>query len=116
MYIEVKLHRISAEKLISDYIERRLHFALSRFGERVGRVTTRISAHVGNRSDGLTCRITADLRPFGVISAEASDTEVFGAVDRCIGRLARQCHSKCTRSRNGQLRRVSIRVPNYLAA
>lgn len=114
MYNEVKLHRISAERLISDYVDRRLHFALSRFGERIGKVTTRISG--GNRSDGLTCRITADLRPFGVISAEATDTDVFGAVDRCIGRLARQCQSKCTRSRNGQFRRVSIRVPNYLSA
>jgi ribosomal subunit interface protein len=116
MHSEFKLHGVNAEELLREYVERRLHFALGRFGERIARVTTRISAHVGNRSNDLTCRITADLQPFGAVTAEASNADVYTAIDRCISRLTRQCQSKCTRSRSGQSGRASIRVPGYLSA
>ncbi len=116
MHTELRLQRINPETLLCDYIDRRLYFALSRFGERMGRVTTRINTSAGNSSQEFTCRIAADLRPFGVITTEASDADVYTAIDRCISRLARRCQAKCARPRSVRPSRASIRVPEPNAA
>jgi ribosomal subunit interface protein len=110
MHLELKLHQLDAEELLRDYVERRLNFSLSRFGERVGRVTTRISVSDSSASQEITCRITADLRPFGVIVAEARDADVYTAIDRCSARLARRCESKSERPRSARSSRASIRT------
>jgi ribosome-associated translation inhibitor RaiA len=59
----------------------------------------------------MVCRITANLHSFGVITAEASDPDVYLAIDRCMARLARRCASRCTRQRGARPARISIRVP-----
>jgi ribosomal subunit interface protein len=109
MYLEFKLHQVNPEELLMSYVERRLRFGLSRFGDRVGRVTTRIRAS-GSAPGGITCRISADLRPFGAILAEATDGDVYAAIDRSVARLARRCDSKYTRSRSARSSRTSIRT------
>lgn len=92
MYTELKLHKVSPERLLKDYVDRRLNFAMRRFCGRVSRVTTRITVPAAASSADLLCHIKADLTPFGVITAEASNSDVYAAVDRRIGRLARRCH------------------------
>ncbi len=116
MHTEFKLHHVSPERLLSEYVERRLNFALSRFGERIGRVTTRISILSASRSQDLLCRINADLHPFGVVTAEAVDVDVYSAIDRCVSRLARICQSKCARPRSRTVSRSSIRIPSGSSA
>jgi ribosomal subunit interface protein len=113
MHSELKVQHVSTERLLADYVNRRLDFALSRFGERIGRVTTRITATAGSRPE-LRCRITSDFHPFGPIHAEATDADVYTAIDRCTGRLARRCASKCSRARSGTSARMSIRVPKQI--
>jgi hypothetical protein len=73
MQTEVKLHRVSPDALLRKYVERRLNFVLARFGSRIGRVTARIGEASSGSADELVCRMSADLQPFGVISAEAAD-------------------------------------------
>jgi ribosomal subunit interface protein len=111
MHVELKLQQVNPEKLLLDYAQRRLHFVLGRFGERIGKVTTRISVSPDRGSTELICRVSAELRPFGVITAEATESDVYTSIDRCAGRLARRCASKCERQRDGRLSRKSIRVP-----
>jgi ribosome-associated translation inhibitor RaiA len=75
-------------------------------------VTTRISGIPSDRgSSELICRVSADLHPYGVITAEAKGSDVYTSIDRCTARLARRCASKCERHRGGRLSRNSIRVP-----
>lgn len=111
MHTELRLHNVNAEQLLLSYVDRRLAFSLSHMAERMGRVTTRIGTPAPGRGE-LTCRMTADCRPFGPVTAEASDMDVYAAIDRCAGRLARRCHSKVLRSRMDRANRVSIRFPN----
>ncbi len=116
MYTELKLHHVNPERLLAEYVERRLNFTLARFGDRISRVTTRISSAPAGTPDQWLCRMTLDLQPFGTISAEATDADVYGAIDRCAGRLARQCESKCGRPRSARTGRMSIRMPGFISA
>jgi ribosomal subunit interface protein len=116
MHTEVKLHHLNPERLLSEYVERRLSFTLGRFGNRIGRVTVRITSTPVGASDEFLCRMAADLHAFGTISAEATDPDVYSAIDRCAGRLARQCESKCARPRSARASRMSIRVPGSILA
>lgn len=116
MHTELKLHHVNPERLLTEYVERRLNFTLARFGDRISRVTTRISSAPAGTPEQLMCRMTADLRYFGAISAEAVDTDVYSAIDRCAGRLARQCESKCGRPRSARTSRESIRMPGFISA
>jgi ribosomal subunit interface protein len=116
MHLEFKLHQVNTEELLMSYVERRLYFGLSRFGERIGKVTTRIRVSEGSTPGEITCRISADLRPFGTVMAEAADADVYTAIDRCVARLARRCDSKCTRSRSARSSRTSIRTSRLFPA
>jgi len=116
MQTEVKLHRVSPDALLRKYVERRLNFVLARFGSRIGRVTARIGEASSGSADELVCRMSADLQPFGVISAEAADMDLYTAIDRCAARLSRRCDSKCSRPRSSRANRFSIRVPGTLRA
>ncbi len=111
MHTELKINRVNPESLLRSYVERRLYFALSRFGSRVGKVTVTIVPDCSARTSDLICRAVADLHPFGAVIAEASDTDVYAAIDRAVARLVRRCQSKCTRQRSGMGRRTSIRIP-----
>jgi putative sigma-54 modulation protein len=68
---------------------RRVHFALSRFGVRVQRVTVRI-AKPTNPLGGIDhrCRMRARLQVAGDVRAEAINGKVDAAVDRAATRLA----------------------------
>mgnify|MGYP005815758727 CR=1 FL=1 len=116
MHTQIKLHHVSPEQLLKCYVERRLNFAASRFGERIARVTTRISAPSAASSSTLLCHMSATFHPFGVVTAEASDSDVYTAIDRCADKLTRRCESKSLRSRRGSLSRLSIRTPGHLDA
>ena len=110
MRSELRLHHVNAQQLLHRYVERRLNFGLSRFGERLGRVMVRIRASERDKTDAIVCRITADLHSFGVITAEAVDPDVYAAIDRCINRLARRCATQCSRERRPRPARIS--TPN----
>lgn len=115
MHTEVKILQVNSDRLISDYVVRRLNFALSRFGERIGKVTTRISGASNGAPQNLVCRITAEIHPFGMVTAEATDPDVYSAIERSVNRLERQCQSKCVRKRSGSSR-DSIRISHQKPA
>ena len=89
-----------------SYVERRLHFALARFGERVGAIAVRIAA------DGRTarCRISAEVRPFGRVSVDESDADMFAALDRATGRIGRVFGRELERARDARVGRESVRT------
>lgn len=116
MQTEIKLFEINSDRLISDYVVRRLGFALSRFGERIGKVTARIGVASAGAPQNLVCRIAAEFHPFGLVTAEAIDPDVYSAIERSVSRLERQCQSKYSRSRRGGSSRDSIRTPTQRPA
>ncbi len=116
MHTTLKLHRVDPERTLKEYVERRLHFTLSRFTDRIDNLSVRITCSAPGGTQEVNCHITANVRPFGMITAEALEADVYSSVDLCAARFARQCHSTLTRSRDGRLGRMSIRVPDLRSA
>lgn len=110
MHTEIKILQINSDRLVSNYVARRLSFALGRFGERIGKVTARIGVASNGAPQDFVCRVTAEFHPFGLVTAEAIDPDVYSAIERSASRLERQCQSKCARRKGGS-RRDSIRIP-----
>ncbi len=110
MRTHLKLIHVNAEKIFGDYVGRRISLLLGRFGPRLGAVTTRISVETANGSGELKCVMSADMQPFGRVTAEAADPDAFTAIDRCIGRLARQCESRAGRHHSRASGRETVRI------
>ena len=91
--------QLSVEKLVPGYVERRVSWVLGRFA-RIGTVTVKLSGRGPDAVRPLTCRMSADIQPFGTIAAAATNPDVFRTIDRWVGRLARRCEAKTTRLNN----------------
>ena len=92
---------------LKSYVERRLHFALARFGVRVGQVTVRIGTNgpAENR-----CCISTEVLPFGRVAVEESDSDLFAAIDRATGRIGRLFGRELDRGREARMGRQSVRT------
>jgi putative sigma-54 modulation protein len=107
MRITTHFKGTDVERAFELYVERRLRFALGRFGGRVGQVTVRVGA------DGRTlneCRISTEVLPFGHVSVEESDPDLFAALDRATGRIGRVFGRELGRARDSRMGRESVRT------
>jgi putative sigma-54 modulation protein len=107
MHVATYINDVNLAEAFKFYIERRLRFALGRFGERVGLVTLRIS---GDGPAECRCRISADLLPFGRVEVEESDVDLFSAIDRAAGRVGRLFGRELGRARDARVGRESVRI------
>ena len=85
MKIHLRLHNVKPTRVLRAHVERGLGFALSRFGERIGRVTVRLSHAPGLHK---RCHIEVDLRLKNV-QVEDSDADLLSAFDHAAQRLSR---------------------------
>jgi len=110
MRLVIRVSDADLAKALTSYVERRLRFALSRFGGRVGPVTVRMSADGPATS---RCRIEAELLPFGHVAVEEIDSDLLAAVDRVTGRIGRLLGRELERirdtSRDTRVGRESVR-------
>ena len=107
MRITTHMNNTDLNQAFASYIERRLRFALGRFGGRVGQVTVRFTA---GGSSITTCRITTEMVPFGRVAVEESDADLFTAVDRATGRIGRLFGRELERVRDSRVGRESVRT------
>lgn len=90
MKIDIRTHRVELTEALRAYVERRLRFALGRFGERIAAVTVTIQDLNGPRGGvDKQCRITATLASAGHLRVEVLDAEITPAVDQAAGRIGR---------------------------
>ena len=90
MQAELRIRNMDLADVLQGYIDRRLRFALSRFGDRVGLVLVTLSDF--NGTDGRvvkSCHISAELKPFGRVAARETDPDLYMAIDRSAGRVGR---------------------------
>ena len=90
MRLEIRGRRMLESTADAAYVERRLRCELTRFGDRVERVT--ISMRDGDGSqDGVQkrCRIVALLRPSVQVVTEGIGLDARGAIDQGADRLRR---------------------------
>ena len=90
MKIDIRGHRMELTDALRAHIERRLRFALGRFGARITAVTVTVEDLNGPRGGvDKQCRITVALASAGHLRVEVSDTEVTPAVDQAAARIGR---------------------------
>ncbi len=83
-----------------DHIERRLRFALSRFGHRIRQIAVRLGGPTGPR--GCTDkrgRVVVTLRPSGTVVVEDTAPDVSTAIDRSADRVQRAVARATARAR-----------------
>jgi ribosome hibernation promoting factor len=107
MQMNFRLQNTALTEAVQRYVERRLLFALGRFGDRVGQVVVRISDIGGAEHQ---CRITIELRPFGRVAVRATDSDLFAAIDRATGRAGRLFGRELQRVREARTGNESVRI------
>jgi ribosomal subunit interface protein len=105
--MNVKLHTTNTDisGALRYHIERRLRFALSRVGERVGHVSALITGTVGRNVE---CQLSAEVLPFGRLASQASAPDLMSAIDKAVDKLARLFEKEQDRAR--VVDRQSIRI------
>lgn len=90
MKIDIRGHRVELTETLRAHIERRLRFALGRFGARITAATVTIEDLNGPRGGiDKQCRITVALASAGHLRIEVLDTEITPAVDQAADRIGR---------------------------
>ncbi len=107
MHVETHINDADLAAALKSYIERRLHFALGRYGGRVGHVTVRIGTEGPAETQ---CRISTEILPFGRVAVEESDPDLFAALDRATGRIGRLFGRELDRARQARVGRESVRI------
>jgi putative sigma-54 modulation protein len=113
MQVAIHNYRTNFAEAFKSYVERRLQFALNRFGQRVGRVIVRIcpDGPAENR-----CSIKVNVQPFGRIAVEESDSDLFAAIDRATGKIGHLFGRELERVQPGRVGRESVRSAPHLEA
>lgn len=107
MQLDVRTHSLDAAEVVKSYVERRLRFALGRFGDRVGQITVRLSK---NARTEMECRVSTELKPFGRVAVEEADPDLFAAIDRATGRIGRLFGRELQRTHEARVGRESVRL------
>jgi putative sigma-54 modulation protein len=88
MLMELHTSGVSMEKGLREHIERRLSFALSRFGANVMKAIVTLADTNGPKGGvDKSCRIVIRVRGIGEVVADVIDTEWLIAVDRATNRI-----------------------------
>ncbi len=105
MLVEIRARHGRLTRSLEEQLERRLHFALARFGGRIRRVSAFLEDINGPRGgENQRCRIEVRLVPSGTIMAEATGSEVASAVGRAAERIARRVRDALDRKRTRRTR------------
>ncbi len=105
MLLEIRARHGRLNRSLEEQLERRLHFALARFGGRIRRISATLEHINGSRGgDDQHSRIEVSLVPSGSIRAEATDAEVALAVGRAAERVARRVRDALDRKRTMRTR------------
>ncbi len=101
MQVDIRARKIEVDEALRSHVDRRLRFALSRFGERIAKVTIRFGDANGARGGvDKQCQIAVALRPSGNVLVEDIDADLRAVVDRAAARAARAVDRDLQRRRD----------------
>ncbi len=105
MNLDLRSRPFDLTPALGRHVERRLRFALGRFHARVEAVRVRVEDANGPRGGvDKACRLRARLRGAAPVRVEASDRDVYAAIDCAAARLARGVARELGRRRSVQRR------------
>ncbi len=100
MQVDIRALRVVVDEAMRAHVDRRLRFALGRFGSHVSRVTVRFDDANGARGGvDKKCLIVVALRPSGRVHVEDVDLDLRTVVDRAAARTARAVERDLQRRR-----------------
>jgi len=106
MRLSVRTLGMETTDAIRDHVERRVRFAVGRFGDRLEEVSVRLGDANGPRGGtDKTCRLVATLGGTGQVVVEDADADLYVAVDRATSRLGRAVGRAVERRRESSPRR-----------
>lgn len=113
MRADIRGDQLTISDALRTHIERRLHFALSRFGARIPHVAVRLEEINGPRGGvDKRCRIVVALAGAGHVDVEVLDSECTSAVDRAADRIHRVVAREFDRQHGGSDSHArSTRIP-----
>jgi putative sigma-54 modulation protein len=90
MNFSIRGRHIELTAALLAHVERRLRFALSRFGQQIRQVAVQL-LDLNDPRGGLDkqCRVTVTLSPSGKVMVGATDADLPTAIDRAADRLER---------------------------
>jgi putative sigma-54 modulation protein len=97
--IQIRERNVEVSENLRTHVERRLGFALARFGQRVARVIVRLSDADGEPGANLRCQIHVGLRSRSA-RVDHTDADLFTAVDRAVERVSRSVARVLERERD----------------
>ena len=109
MRINFRVSNADIPDLLKRYVDKRLRFALSRFGPSVGDISVTVHGIAGRAGES-KCHITMKVLPFGEITIQESGPDLFAAIDRATGRLGRRFGDELERIQQMRRGRESIRI------
>ena len=110
MQLQIVARNLKLTDAQREIVNRRLGFALGRFGDRVRRVSVRFTDVNGPRGGvDTTCRIVARIVPRGEVRVEVTDVGVEAAVSRAAERLSRRVSTELERRRTAR----GVRAASY---
>ena len=90
MRMELSVKGMNGEEALKEYVERRMHFVLSRFGSELRRVVIRLSKTEGpQQPEQKRCQLAIKLLSAGSVSVVATHADLFVAIDRAAERASR---------------------------
>jgi ribosomal subunit interface protein len=90
MQIEIRTRGIETTNELRQHIERRIHFALGRFGAEVSSALVRLDDINGPRGGvDKRCHIVVVGARVGALTVDELDADVIAVVDRALDRAAR---------------------------
>ncbi len=105
MHVDIRARRGRLSRNLEELLERRVWFALAKFGGRIRRISALLEDINGPRGgEDQRCRIKVSLVPSGSIIAEATSADVAAAVGRAAERVARRVRDALDRKRTMQTR------------
>ena len=103
MRVAIQKHNVQVNEDLRAHIERRLQFALSRFGRLVRRVAVHLGDTNGTRGCvDKRCCIEVSLTPSGSVRAEDTDADFFPAVANAADRVGRSVGRELERRRESR--------------
>ena len=110
MKIQIRTRNVEVTEILRAHVERRLGFALGRFGDRIARVIVRFSDTNGPHRGGIDkrCQIDIALHPSANVRIEDTDVDWFTSVDRASDRASRCVARACTLDRAPRSRGASL--------
>lgn len=110
MQLEVRAHGVELDPSLRSHIDRRLRFALTRFGRRLRRVNVLLRDVNGPRGGvDILCQIRIGLHPRGDVVIRGEGSDPFAAVSRAAQRASRGVTRRFERLRDRwKARRVSF--------